>query len=119
MGIFREKVTLANPENSQKKISVELVVDSGATYTQLPENLLIDLGIEKGFKRKLKIATGEIIEREIGIVQIQIKEEQGPTWVIFGDKKSEPLLGSVTLEEFGLAVDPVNKALIPVPELML
>ena len=42
-----------------------------------------------------------------------------PTLVIFGDKESEPLLGAVTLEEFGLAIDPVNKSLMPVPDLML
>lgn len=31
---------------------------------------------------------------------------------------SEPLLGVVILEEFGLAADPVNRRLIPVPGLL-
>ena len=34
--------------------------------------------------------------------------------VVFGDEDAEPLLGAVTLEEFGLGVDPVRRRLVPV-----
>jgi len=34
---------------------------------------------------------------------------------VFGEQGSEPILGVVTLEEFRLAVDPVNHRLIFVP----
>ena len=34
---------------------------------------------------------------------------------VFGEQGSEPILGVVTLEEFRLAVDPVNHQLIYVP----
>lgn len=82
-------------------------------------NVLDKLEIKKRFKRKLKIATGEIIERDTGIIHIVLNDEVLPTLVVFGDEGSEPLLGAVTLEEFGLGVDTVNKILVPVPELMV
>jgi hypothetical protein len=37
---------------------------------------------------------------------------------VFGDRDSEPLLGVFTLEGFGLATDPVNRRLLPVPGLL-
>jgi hypothetical protein len=42
-----------------------------------------------------------------------------PTIVIFGDPGSEALLGAVTLEEFSLGVDPVEKRLAPVVALLM
>lgn len=119
MGIFKEKVIISNLQNKEKFLELELVVDSGATYTQVPSHILEKIGIERKYKRNLKIATGEIIERYAGIVNISIKDETMPTIVIFGDEKSKPILGAVTLEQFGLAIDSINKILVPVPELML
>jgi hypothetical protein len=39
--------------------------------------------------------------------------------VVFGDEGALPLLGAVTLEEFGLGVDPIARKLIPVPGLLV
>jgi len=119
MGILREKVKIANPMDGANYLEIEMVVDSGATYSQVPASLLVQMKIDKKYKRQLKIATGEIIERDAGEIIISMKNETLTTMVIFGDERSEPLLGAVTLEQFGLAIDPVNKTLIPVPELML
>jgi predicted aspartyl protease len=55
----------------------------------------------------------------IAWVRVRIDGRTQPTIVIFGDPGTEPLLGVVTLEEFGLGVDPVNRWLIPVPGLLL
>jgi len=119
MGTFKEKTIIANPQNGEISMKLEMIVDSGATYTQIPSSLLSRLNIERRYKRKLKIAAGEITERDAGEILITIKDETLTTFVIFGDEASEPLLGAVTLEQFGLAIDPLNKILVPVPELML
>ena len=50
---------------------------------------------------------------------IRIDGEQHPNLVTFGEPGEDPLLGSVTLETFSLAVDPVNKRLEPVHSLEL
>lgn len=119
MGIFKETVKIANPKQNENFLVLEMIVDRVATYTQIPSPILFSLNIERKYKRKLKIATGEIIERDAGEILVTIKNETLTTIVIFGDKTSEALLGALTLEQFGLGIDPVNKNLIPVPELML
>jgi hypothetical protein len=41
------------------------------------------------------------------------------TPVVLGDAGMQPLLGAVTLEEFGLGVGPVGQQLIEVPGLLM
>jgi clan AA aspartic protease len=119
MGTFREKILLRNSEDPSKQKELEAIVDSGATYTWVPQDILKSLGIRPITKRKIKIANGTVLEREFGIALIYLNQEVLPTYVCFGDEGSEPLLGAVTLEGFGLAIDPVNQILIPVPQLMV
>lgn len=119
MAVFKREVKIQNPTFPEQKVLIEMVVDTGATYTQIPSSILESIGVTPKFKRRLKLADGRIIERDGTIIDISLNGETMPTPVIFGENGSEPLLGAVTLESFSLAVDPVNKTLIPVPELML
>lgn len=48
----------------------------------------------------------------------KIDGEPQPTIVVFGEPGCDALLGAVTLEEFGLGVDPIRRQLIPVPGLL-
>lgn len=38
---------------------------------------------------------------------------------MFSIEGTEPILGAITLEEMGLAVDPVNRRLMPVPKRLM
>src|SRR5213080_3656248 len=51
-------------------------------------------------------------------IYIRMQGRVQPTIVVFAEPGSEPILGVVTLEEFRLAVDPVNRRLISVPGLL-
>jgi predicted aspartyl protease len=62
------------------------------------------------------LATGETVVRDIGRTWVRIDGRMEMTIVVFGDDGAPPLLGAVTLEEFGLGVDPVG--LVPVPGLL-
>ena len=42
-----------------------------------------------------------------------------PTPVLFGDLGSEPLLGAITLEELGFALDPIHRTLVPATAYLL
>lgn len=119
MGTFREKVTLSHPQDPNRNVSADCVVDTGATYTWVPASLLEKIGVTPQFKRKFKIADGRIVERELCVAFLTMEDTTLPTLVVFGDEGSDPLLGAVTLEEFGLGVDPVSKVLVPVPALLL
>ncbi len=53
------------------------------------------------------------MERESGFVLVTVEGVTVPTLCIFGDDGTTPLLGAVTLEECGLAPDPVRRRLLP------
>ena len=99
--------------------SVEVLVDTGATYTKVPRALLTRLGINPLTTRRAQVATGQIVQRELGAAKFRLHGEELPSVVTFGEEGEESLLGSVTLETFSLAVDPVNRRLIPVNSLEL
>ena len=105
----------ATPEGPFQEM--EAVVDTGAFYTWVPRSVLERLGVRPTGSRRFGLADGSIIERDIAWITIRINGEVSPTISVFSDEETEPLLGAVTLEEFALAADPVNKRLLPMPKL--
>ena len=119
MGTFREPIQLAHPQHVKTAIPLEALVDTGATYTWIPEEMLKRLRIKPIEVRPLKSASGKIIQRKLGLGLVTVRGKTMPTPVLFGDKGSEPLLGAVTLEELGLSVDPIHRTLIPATAYLL
>ena len=119
MGTFRESIQLAHPNRPKQAIAMEALVDSGATYSWIPEDILRRLKIQPIEVRPLKIANGKVIKRKLGVALISVQNKRMPTPVLFGDKGSEPLLGAVTLEELGLSVDPLHRSLVPATAYLL
>ncbi len=63
---------------------------------------------------RLRLADGRVVERPLGEVGIEIEGfRASATPVIFGDEDIY-LLGSVTMEQLGLAPDTIAKRLRPV-----
>ena len=113
MGAFHETIGLAaRPGGPPEEIAA--LVDTGATYTLVPAPILRRLGVEPIRRQTFLIADGSRVEREVGWLLVRIGGEESPTVVVFGDEDAEPLLGAVTLEEFGLGVDPVGRRLVSV-----
>jgi clan AA aspartic protease len=118
MGTFRYPVTLLSLDRTQR-VTLEMLVDTGATYTWVPEPVLQQLGYQPTFRRRLRLANGQIIERSGCEAVVEIDGNALTTIVLFGDPASEPLLGAVTLEQFSLAPDPVAQRLIPIEALLM
>ena len=95
--------------------SIEALVDSGATCALVPETILAGLGVVRIDRQTFVIADGTRVERDIGEAVIRIDGRPRTSVVVFGDANAEPLLGAVTLEEFGLGIDPVGRRLVPMP----
>lgn len=110
MGSFSQPITLVGPAG---EITLEALVDTGATHTWIPSDVLQRLGAAPA-RYPFVMADGRTVEYGVGQVLARIDGRQWLTLCIFGESGTEPLLGVVTLEEFGLGVDPVNKQLIPV-----
>ena len=104
MSHIKVKVKVWNIEDPSKFREVEVLVDTGSTYTILPRSLLEELGVKPIGKRKLRLADSRVIERDVGIIGIEVEGEKIHTPVIFGDEGVH-LLGVITLEELGLELD--------------
>jgi clan AA aspartic protease len=117
MGSFRVPIEIGDPAGSRFE-KVEALVDTGSTYTWVSRELLERLGIHPDEERPFMLADGRQATYGIAWVQIRIDGRTHPTIAVFGEPASEPLLGVFTLEGFGLAADPVNRRLVPVPALL-
>lgn len=118
MGTFRVTVEVGDVPG-QRFEAVEALVDTGATYTLMPQSLLRRLGVVPHTRASFLLADGSQMERDIGRTWVQLDGRREFTLVIFGDDAAQQLLGAVTLEEFRLAPDPVSKRLLPVPGLLM
>ena len=102
----------------QRFVEIEALVDTGATYTVLPEDVLDQLGVEREGQRSFELGDDRIVEYSIGYVRVRLGGDQSIVLVVFGPEGTSPLLGATALEHMSLAVDPVHQRLIPVNVLL-
>ncbi len=114
MGTFSVKVTIANPLNPDRSVTVDCLVDTGAAYSQLPRSLLASIGIEPFDERRFVMADGRRGTCPVGKADFLVNGRQTPTLVVFGEETAPPLLGAMTLEGLGLGVDLLARRLIPI-----
>ncbi len=119
MSTFTVPATLIHPERRDRSLVIDLVVDTGATYTLLPAEVVAQLELPTPYERPAELASGERIIYRVGEVRIGLAGEERVTVFFAGPPGSRALLGAVTLEQFGLAADPVHRRLFPVPGLLV
>ena len=94
---------------------VDMRVDTGASYSQLPGDMLLDLGWAPNLPALYAdLADGTRTMVELGEVKIQYNDYVLSRIFIFGENGCPKLLGSDTLQGLGMGVDPVNHRLISV-----
>ena len=113
MGTFNVTMEIGNPEGTSFE-TVEALVDTGASFSWVPRDLLERLDVPAQQRWEFEVADGRIILRDVGRTWVRIDGRNEITLVVFGDEDSPPLLGAYTLEGFLLAPDPVNRRLIRV-----
>lgn len=114
MGTFAVPATLANPRNPERRVTVDLMVDSGATWTLLPAQVVKQLELAMPWERSVTLASGEQVTYPTGEVVVRLGGDELTTIFLAGPPGSLGLLGAVTLEQFGVAPDPVRRILVPV-----
>jgi clan AA aspartic protease len=110
MGIVYMHATVNGPEGSD---TLEFLVDTGAGYTLLPMKTWKKLGLKSDRTERFRLADGSPIDRRMSECQITIDGRTGHTPVLLGEADDEALLGVITLEEFGLVVNPFTRQLQP------
>ena len=113
MGTFKVPVQVGDPGGGRVE-RVEALVDTGASYLALPGSMLRRLNIPEAETRTFGLADGRSVERAVGIVSLRLDGRSLPVLCVFNDEGTEPILGAVALETFGLGVDPMAQKLVPV-----
>ena len=93
--------------------SVEVMVDTGSTFTTVPANVLRRLGVSPQRTMQVRIADGSVIDDEVSDTVIRLEGKSFFTPITFGREGEPNLLGVVALETALLAVDPVEQRLVP------
>lgn len=114
MGTFSVKFIIKNPRQPDQGLELEGLVDTGALYTQVPAELMAQVGIETSSAPAVHYADGTKDTVPIAKADIALNGVEAATMVLCGKPNSLILLGAVTLESLGLGVDPIHKRLIPI-----
>jgi predicted aspartyl protease len=115
MGITNVKAIVGSPADSTRTLEVEFLVDSGATYSLVPAEILSELQITPHSVREFVPGNGEFVNRRMGTATFEYLGVRGDSLVMFGQPGDAPLLGATTLEGFGLILDPFRRELKPLP----
>ena len=105
----RVTLTVKNPKDPKLQIRDDFLVDSGAAFTVLPADLVAKLKLSPIYEKKFSLAGGKVVTRKIGSALIQFNGKEIPSPVVLGKKNDSKLLGVLTLESFGLALDPFER----------
>ena len=114
MGTFSVELEVGNPAR-EEFVAVQAMVDTGAIYTMLPEDLLDNLGVPRLETDIFGLADDSFVEYPIGDAVVRLQGRVRTVPVVFCRPENTPLLGATTLEIFRLLADPVNEQLIPAP----
>lgn len=112
MGTVTVPMQIGNRQGNRFE-ELDIVVDTGSTYTAVPRAMLERLGVPIQRSLPSETADGRIVPVDVGETVVILEGLQFHTPVIFAEEHEPILLGVVTLEEASLAVDPVAGRLIP------
>ncbi len=113
MGEVRVGIVVSNPRTGARSEEITALADTGATLTVIPGEILRTLGVQRIRTISLLLADGRRAERGVGDAEVAVNGESVPGRVVFGESGDAVLLGLTVLEQLGLAVDPVQRRLVP------
>ncbi len=117
MGTFSHPITLVSPAGDRSE-TLTALVDTGASDTVLPQDILRRLGITPVDRFAYSLADETIVEYDVGEARIRLDGRERTTQVVFGPEGVSPLLGATTLQLFHLGVDPIQEQLVPATGLL-
>jgi len=113
--IARFRIRAAGGKRSH---NLDLLVDTGLTYTWIDGGFLRGLGIVPTRRRRFETIEGRRAERRLGEAVVEYEGEAATTVVVFGRRTDAQVLGVHALEGLGLAVDPERKRLRKLPTVL-
>ena len=101
------------PMDQSRFEQIDALVDTGATYTVVPRDVLERLGIMPQFRRRFRVVDGRVVELDMAWAVVRVEGEMTYTICVFGEPETDVLLGRVTLQSLGLKVDTLKQRLVP------
>lgn len=113
MGTFRIQVEIENiARRGVRRPLGGLLVDTGSELSWIPATELEALGIERERVARFRQASGQVIERWVGVAMLHVGTLATADDVVFGEPNDLVLLGSRTLAGLNVMIDPVSKQLV-------
>jgi predicted aspartyl protease len=112
-GDFPYEFTVRNPINPERTLQLEGLVDTGTHFTQVPGQLLEQIGVVPFGARQIQYANGPIVSKPVASAEILVDQQRTPAVILCGNSNDLILIGATTLENLNFGVDPVHKKLIP------
>lgn len=89
-------------------VELEAVVDTGATFTKIPEPLASKLGLEVKYEAEVELGDGRRVQRGLILAEVEIGEVKRAVLIAVGGKDERPLIGYTALEVLGFKVNPIT-----------
>jgi len=81
------KVRLYNPHNENRFVELELLVDTGSTYTWVRQRRLEELGIKPSLRRMFRVVDNRVVERDVGEAIAGCMGRRTTTVVVFVEEE--------------------------------
>lgn len=73
VGTFAVPVILTNPRHPERRLTLDLLVDTGAPWTLLPDEVAKQLGLATPWERSVTLASGDRVTYAKGEVVIRFE----------------------------------------------
>ena len=116
MGLIYADVEFRNPAKAElKPMTVRMLVDTGASYTCLPEHVVTQLGLDAKGTRDITTADGaEHTVPYVGPLEVRYDNRLSFSGALqLGD---EPLLGAITMQDMDVVVSLKDEKLVVNPK---
>ena len=113
MGVTHVPGRVRRRDDRGPVVPVRFLVDSGAIYSVLPEDVWRRLRLRPVRTAEFTLADGSTITRGVSECTFDVAGVAGTSPVVLGEAAEGPLLGAVTLETLGLMLNPLTRELLP------
>ncbi len=116
MGTFPAQIGVSDGNGGATQW-VDALVDTGATFTVLPDSVLRgQVGVHPEEAMEFTLADGRKAQFGVGEARLSVEGREATSRVVFGEE-DQYLVGATTLQVLGLIPDTANHKLIPAPRL--
>jgi len=118
MGITHLDITVKRLPSDPAGEILEFRVDTGATYTLAPADVLTRPGIQPHRSLTVTLADGSTTSRPMGGAYFEYQGVGGVAPVRFGQSGDANFLGATALEAMGMMIDPLSRNLRQRPAML-